>query len=91
MQSLIDATAGHIEDEIAAGRIMPLDARQTARALSLMTDALSARRARANANGDARKVVETLATIWTRTLYGTNSPQPAPPCPHPPPPPPPPG
>ena len=55
MQTFIDATTTHIEAEIEAGRVLPLDARETARALSLMTDALSARRARADADGDARE------------------------------------
>ena len=54
MQSFIDVIAKHIESEIAAGRILPLDAKETARALSLMNDALPARRARADADRDAR-------------------------------------
>ena len=38
VQSFIDATARHIEEEIAAGRILPLDARETAKALVWMME-----------------------------------------------------
>lgn len=70
MQTFIDATAKHIEDEIEAGRILPLDAKETARALSLMTDAYLLAALGRTRTAAPEKVVETLATIWTRTLYG---------------------
>src|SRR5829696_6129050 len=72
MQSFVDANTKHIEAEIESGRILPLNARETARALSLMTDryllaALGRRR-----TASPETVVETLATIWIRTLYGAS-------------------
>ena len=73
MASFVDATANHIEAEVEAGSMLPLDAWETARALSLMNE-----RYLVNALGRAPSVapavvVETLATIWTRTLYGERS------------------
>jgi TetR/AcrR family transcriptional regulator, ethionamide resistance regulator len=70
MQSFVDATARHIEAEMEAGRILPLDAQETARALCLMNDRyLLAALGRAP-SAAPETVIETLATIWTRTLYG---------------------
>jgi len=71
MQSFIDATAKHIEAEIEAGRILPLDARETARALSLMNDGYLLAAVGRTRTSTPEKVVETLSTIWTRTLYGS--------------------
>jgi AcrR family transcriptional regulator len=70
MQSFIDVTAKHIEAEIEAGRILPLDARETARALSLMNDAYLLAALGRTRTATPETVVETLSTIWTRTLYG---------------------
>jgi TetR/AcrR family transcriptional regulator, ethionamide resistance regulator len=70
MQTFIDATTTHIEAEIEAGRILPLDARETARALTLMNDAYLLAALGRTRTATPDKVVETLATIWTRTLYG---------------------
>jgi AcrR family transcriptional regulator len=71
MQSFIDATTEHIEAEIEAGRVLPLDARETARALSLMNDAYLLAALGRTRTATPEKVVETLLTIWTRTLYGS--------------------
>jgi hypothetical protein len=38
VQSFVDATARHIEREVAAGRILPLDPRETAKALVWMME-----------------------------------------------------
>jgi TetR/AcrR family transcriptional regulator, ethionamide resistance regulator len=72
VQSFVDSTARYIEDEVAAGRVLPLAPRETAKALvwmmeryltlSLGRDPLTPRRA----------VVDTLATIWIRVLYGSD-------------------
>jgi AcrR family transcriptional regulator len=70
MQSFIDVIAKHIEDEIAAGRILALDAKETARALSLMTDAYLLAALGRTRTATPETVVETLSTIWIRTLYG---------------------
>ena len=71
MQTFIDATTTHIEAEIAAGRVLPLDAGQTARALCLMNDRYLLATLGRTRTASPETVVETLATIWTRTLYGT--------------------
>jgi TetR/AcrR family transcriptional regulator, ethionamide resistance regulator len=70
LDTFVEATAKHIEAEIEAGRILPLDAHETARALCLMNDRylLAALGHTRTASPDT--VIETLATIWTRTLYG---------------------
>jgi TetR/AcrR family transcriptional regulator, ethionamide resistance regulator len=71
VESFIDATARHIEAEIAAGRVLPQDARETAKALVWMMErylTLSLGRAPLT---PATTVADTLATIWTRVLYGT--------------------
>ena len=70
MQSFIDVTAKHIEAEIKAGRILALDAKETARALSLMNDAYLLAALGRTRTATPEAVVETLSTIWTRTLYG---------------------
>jgi AcrR family transcriptional regulator len=70
VQTFVDATARHIEEEMREGRILPLDPAETAKALVWMMERylnLSFGREPAT----AREVVaETLATIWTRVLYG---------------------
>jgi TetR/AcrR family transcriptional regulator, ethionamide resistance regulator len=70
VQSFVDATARHIEEEIAAGRVLPLAAHETATALVWMMERylnLSLGREPAT----PREVVaDTLATIWIRVLYG---------------------
>jgi TetR/AcrR family transcriptional regulator, ethionamide resistance regulator len=71
VQSFIDATARHIEDEIADGRVLALDAYETAKALVWMMERylnLSLGREPATPR---QAVADTLATIWTRVLYGT--------------------
>jgi AcrR family transcriptional regulator len=71
MQSFIDVIAKHIESEIEAGRILPLDAKETARALALMSDRYLLVALGRTPSAAPETVIETLATIWTRTLYGT--------------------
>ena len=71
MQSFIEVTARHIELEVEAGRILPLNAWETARALTLMNERylnLSLGREPTTA---PETVIDTLGTIWTRTLYGS--------------------
>lgn len=66
----VDATAEHLEQEIAAGRVRPLHARETARALVWMNEAyLTASFGRDIAETPLGAVVETLTTIWLRVLY----------------------
>jgi AcrR family transcriptional regulator len=69
VQNFVDVTGSHIEAEMTAGHIAPLDAGETAKALVWMTE-----RYLYHSFGPVRRVatnrvVETLAALWTRTLY----------------------
>jgi TetR/AcrR family transcriptional regulator, ethionamide resistance regulator len=71
VQGFVDATARRIELDVAAGRVLPLDPAETAKALVWMTERylnLSLGREPVTARDVA---AETLATIWARVLYGT--------------------
>jgi TetR/AcrR family transcriptional regulator, ethionamide resistance regulator len=70
VQAFVDATARHIEDEIAAGRILPLDAGETARALVWMMERYLNLSFGRDPATPREAVAETLITIWTRVLYG---------------------
>ena len=71
VQSFIDVTTHHIEAEIEAGRVLPLDATETARALVWMMERyLNRSLGRHPAETPRETVAETLTTIWTRVLYG---------------------
>jgi AcrR family transcriptional regulator len=71
VQGFVDATSRHIDAEIAAGRILPLDARETARALVWMMERYLNLSFGTEPAADRRAVADTLTTIWTRVLYGT--------------------
>jgi AcrR family transcriptional regulator len=71
VQSFVDATARHIEQEIAAGRILPLDPYETAKALVWMMERYLMLSLGRQPLTPAQAVADTLATIWTRVLYGT--------------------
>ena len=69
IQGFVDVTAQHIEQELKAGNLAPLDAGETAKALVWMTE-----RYLYHGFGPIRRVppgraIETLATLWTRSLY----------------------
>jgi AcrR family transcriptional regulator len=73
-QSFIDATAEHIDEQLASGDIAPLNAYETARALILLNEAyllemLGPRESQA----DPELVHQTLLVIWLRTLYGVSA------------------
>jgi AcrR family transcriptional regulator len=70
VQTFIDATARHIEEEIAAGRMLPVDARETATALVWMMERYLNLSLGREPLTPRQTVVDTLATIWTRVLYG---------------------
>jgi AcrR family transcriptional regulator len=70
VQRFVDATARHIEEEIAAGRILPLDAHETAKALVWMMERYLVLSLGREPLTPAPAVADTLATIWTRVLYG---------------------
>ena len=71
VQSFVDATARHIEDEMAAGRVLQLDASETAKALVWMMERYLVLSLGRVPGTDPAAVIDTLATIWTRVLYGT--------------------
>ena len=71
VQAFVDATARHIEDEIAAGRVLPLDAAETARALVWMMERYLNLSFGYEPATPRDAVAESLITIWTRVLYGT--------------------
>ncbi|MGH2944815.1 MAG: TetR/AcrR family transcriptional regulator [Solirubrobacteraceae bacterium] len=70
VQSFVDATARHIEEEIAAGRVLSLDARETATALVWMMERYLILSFGHEPATPRETVTEALATIWTRVLYG---------------------
>ena len=71
VESFVDATARHIEEEIEAERILPLDARETARALVWMMERYLNLSLGQEPFTPVQAVGDTLSTIWTRVLYGT--------------------
>jgi AcrR family transcriptional regulator len=70
VQSFVDATVRHIEAERAAGRVLPLDANETARALVWMMERYLNLSLGRDPSTPRETVANTLATIWTRVLYG---------------------
>ena len=73
VQGFIDATARHIDQEITAGRMLPLDAGETARALVWMMERYLNLSFGREPRAERRAVADTLATIWTRVLYGPSA------------------
>jgi AcrR family transcriptional regulator len=74
-EDLIDrfvvANTAHIAEEIAAGRIPPMDPGETARALVWASEAYLVRTLGTVPPRQPREqVVETLSAIWVRVLYG---------------------
>jgi AcrR family transcriptional regulator len=70
VQTFVDATAHQIEREIAAGRVLPLDAWETAKALVWMMERYLLLSFGQEPAAPRETVTETLTTIWTRVLYG---------------------
>jgi TetR/AcrR family transcriptional regulator, ethionamide resistance regulator len=70
VQGFVSATARHIEREIAVGRILPLDPGETAKALVWMMERYLNLSLGREPVTPPEIVVETLATIWGRVLYG---------------------
>jgi hypothetical protein len=69
VHEFVDVTARHIEKEIEAGRVIPLDATETARALVWMMERYL-NRSMVHERTKREIVADTLTTIWTRVLYG---------------------
>jgi AcrR family transcriptional regulator len=71
VQSFVDATARHIEAEMAAGRILPLDAAETAKALVWMVERYLNLSLGREPTTPPAQVADTVSTILGRALYGT--------------------
>ncbi len=70
LEYFIEATARHIERETEAGNMLPCNAHETARALSIMNQRYLITVLGRNPLVDPEVVVDTITTIWIRTLYG---------------------
>jgi AcrR family transcriptional regulator len=70
VQSFIDVTTRQIDAEIAAGRILPVDAAETAKALVWMMERYLTLTLGRGSDVPPGVVTETLATIVGRVLYG---------------------
>jgi TetR/AcrR family transcriptional regulator, ethionamide resistance regulator len=71
IQRFVDATARHIEEEIAAGRVLPLpDPTETATALVWMMERYMQLNLAGPLTAPVQRVAETLTTIASRVLYG---------------------
>ena len=70
VRRFVDATARHIEDEMAAGRVLPLNSRETATALVWMNERYLVESLGREPYSSPKTVADTLLTIWTRVLYG---------------------
>jgi AcrR family transcriptional regulator len=72
IQRFVDASAERIADESAQGHIAGIDSRETARALVLMSERYLTESLGRLPQEEPERVVETLATIWVRVLYGAS-------------------
>jgi TetR/AcrR family transcriptional regulator, ethionamide resistance regulator len=70
VQRFVDATARHIDGEMSAGHVLPLNAGETARALVWMNERYLNESLGREPYANPRTVADTLLTIWTRVLYG---------------------
>ena len=77
LERFVDATARHIEEEVAAGRVLPLDPVPTATALTWMMERYLQLQIGRTPGAAVEPVADTLTTIWSRVLYGTPAPQPS--------------
>jgi len=71
LQRFVDATARHIEEEVAAGRVLPLDPVPTATALTWMMERYLQLQLGRATDPPVDSVTDTLTTIWSRVLYGS--------------------
>ena len=72
VESFVRATARHIEEEIALGRVLPVDPHETAKALVWMMERYLNLSFGHEPATPRQAVADTLTTIWTRVLYGVN-------------------
>jgi AcrR family transcriptional regulator len=74
LQRFVDATARHIEEEVSAGRVLPLDPVPTATALTWMMERYLQLQIGRASDAPVERVADTLTTIWSRVLYGASEP-----------------
>lgn len=74
IQRFVDATARHIEEEVAAGRVLPLDAVPTATALTWMMERYLQLHVGRTPGVPVDRATDTLTTILSRVLYGVPQP-----------------
>ena len=70
---VFEGTAERIRTDIENGRIAPLDAGETARALILMSEGFLNQKFGREPRRDWRPAADALATIWLRALYSTEA------------------
>jgi AcrR family transcriptional regulator len=73
IQAFVDAAARHIQFEIDAGRALPVNAEQVARALVLMNESYLHLTLGRMPQLPVPVVVDTLSAVWGRTLYGLSA------------------
>ena len=66
----VHGTAARIRADVERGRIAPLDAGESARALILMSESFLNESLGREPQRDWRSTVDTRATLWQRALYG---------------------
>lgn len=69
LDTFVDMTARALEDLVARTRIAPLDARETARALTFMNERYLLESFGRASHADPARVLDTLWTVWRRTVY----------------------
>jgi AcrR family transcriptional regulator len=72
VQSFIDVTVRHIEAERESGRVLPVDAHETASALVWMMERYLNLSLGREPYPARETVADTLTPIWTRVLYGAH-------------------
>ncbi len=70
IQGFVDVTTQHISDEVQAGRMLPVDPQETAKALTWMGERYLYRSFGDLPVPPAATIAETLYVIFTRSLYG---------------------
>jgi AcrR family transcriptional regulator len=69
VDGFVDITARHVEQEVAAGLIPPIDPREAAKALIWMTERYLYHSFGPTHRTSTGRVHETLAALWNRSLY----------------------
>ena len=70
VQGFVELTAGHIDTEIAAGRMLTVNPQETAKALIWMTERYLYHAFGPTSPVPPTRVIDTVHTVMVRTLYG---------------------